>query len=232
MANEHERMRILEMIESGDIDASEGLRLLQNLNLNSRPVQASGSLHGSGDLAASQSFAFDEAADPPSSAVEPEIIPAASVPVPPSAAEKLRLYWMIPLWAGAGITVLGGLLMSAVFQAAGISFWFFLASLPFLLGVLVMALAWQSRDGHWLHLRIEEKLGENSQRIAFSLPLPIRPTLWFLRNFGDRIPALHRTALDEVIMALGETTTVDKPIYIEVNEDEDEDGERVLIFIT
>ena len=229
MANQNERMRILEMIENGEIDTSEGLRLLQNLNHNSEPVLAAGSLPGLSDPEASQSFAFDEADEPSSSDAEPEVIPAASVPVPPSA-EKLRLYWMIPLWAGAGITVLGGLLMSAVLQAAGVGFWFFLASLPFFLGVLVMALAWQSRNGHWLHLRIEEKPGENYQRIAFSLPLPIRPTVWFLRNFGDRIPALHRTALDEVIMALGETTTVDNPIYIEVNDDEE--GERVLIFIT
>jgi len=229
MANEHERMRILEMIENGEIDTSEGLRLLQNININSVPVQALGPLPSPGDPAASQSFAVGEAVDPSSSAVEPEIIPAVSVPLPPSA-EKLRLYWMIPLWAGAGITVLGGLLISVVLQAAGFSFWFFLASLPFFLGVFVMALAWQSRNGHWLHLRIEEKPGENSQRIAFSLPLPIRPAVWFLRNFGDRIPALHRTALDEVIMALGETTTVDNPIYIEVSDDED--GERVLIFIT
>jgi len=229
MANQHERMRILEMIENGEIDTSEGLRLLQNLNHNSEPVLAAGSLPGLSDPEASQSFAFDEADEPSSSDAEPEVIPAASVPVPPSA-EKLRLYWMIPLWAGAGITVLGGLLMSAVLQAAGIGFWFFLASLPFFLGVFVMALAWQSRNAHWLHLRIEEKPGENSQRIAFSLPLPIRPSVWFLRNFRDRIPALRETALDEVIMALGETTTIDNPIYIEVKDDED--GERVLIFIT
>lgn len=93
-----------------------------------------------------------------------------------------------------------------------------------------MALTWQSREGHWLHLRIEQKPGEWPQQISFSLPLPLRPTAWFLRNFGDRIPSLHGMALDEVILALSSVTTVEEPIYIEVNDDED--GERVLIFIT
>lgn len=229
MTNEHERMRILEMIESGEIDASEGLRLLQTSNINVKPVQETGSLHGPDDPAESQNFATGVAVNPSDASAESEVIPGPDVPLPPTA-EKLRLFWMIPLWAGAGITVLGGLLMSAVLQAAGIGFWFFLASLPFFLGVLVMALAWQSRDGHWLHLRIEQRPGERPQRITFSLPLPIRPTAWFLRNFGDRIPVLQGTALDEVILALGDTTTLENPINIEVNDDED--GEHVLIFIT
>jgi hypothetical protein len=227
--NEHERMRILEMIESGEIDASEGMRLLQTSDINAEPVQATVSLGIPGDLSESQRFAAGAATDPSNRPTEPEVITEIDDPQPPTA-EQMRLYWMIPLWIGAGITALGGLLMAWALQATGVSIWFFMASLPFYLGVLVMALAWQSRDGHWLHLRIEENVGERSQRIAFSIPLPIRPTVWFLRNFGDRIPALRRTALDEVILALGNTTTVENPIYIEVNDEEDD--ERILIFIT
>ncbi len=227
--NDHERIRILEMIESGEIDTSEGLRLLQTSNINVEPLQVTGSPHNPGDPSESQRFTAGAAADPSERLAEPEVVPPRDVPLPPTP-EKLRLYWMIPLWIGVGITALGGLLLSWVLQATGVSFWFFLASLPFFLGVLVMALAWQSRDGHWLHLRIEENVSGRSQRISFSIPLPIRPTAWFLRNFGDHIPVLRRTALDEVILALGNTTTVENPIYIEVNDEEDD--ERVLIFIT
>lgn len=227
MEQNPEGMRILEMIERGEINASEGLRLIQISNARDELDQAvspPGEAVGSTEL---QNFKTGEYQ--PGSSNETEVLSTASVPGSPPV-EKLRLYWMIPLWIGAGITMLGGAFMYWALQAAGISFWLFLASLPFFLGVLVMALARQSRDGHWLHLHIEQKPGEWPHQISFSLPLPLRLTAWFLRNFGDRIPSLKGTALDEVILALGSTTTVENPIYMEINDDKD--GERVLILIT
>lgn len=252
MANEGERMRILEMIERGEINASEGLRLLQDLaeqeidgldqsasatgppqenepeaagqilNAGDEPVEATGSVRDLyGTATPTQSGEEDPAG--------PEVFQARSSPLPPNT-EKLRLYWMIPLWFGVGITVLGSLLLYWALQATGISFWFFLASAPFLLGVLVMALSWQSRWAHWLHLRIEQPPGATPQHISLSFPLPIRLTAWMLRNYGHWVPALEGTALDEVILALGGSTTPENPVYIEV--DEGENGERVVIFIT
>lgn len=229
MKNDHEHMRILEMIDRGEIDASEGLRLLQISNIDTWMGQDVSYMDRSGGIAGSQNLAAGETIEPADRSAGPEEYPAVSVPLPPSI-EKMRLYWMIPLWIGAGITMLGGFFMYWALQAAGISFWLFLASLLFFLGVLVMALAWQSRDGHWLHLRIEQSPEEWPRKIVISLPLPVRLTAWFLRTFGDWIPAFQETALDEVILALDNTTTTENPIYIEI--DDDEDGERVLIFIT
>jgi hypothetical protein len=147
----------------------------------------------------------------------------------PADANKWRQWWIIPLWVGVAITVSGGFLMYWAQQSAGIGLWFLCAGVPFLTGVAVMALAWASRSAPWLHLRVQQKPGEHPQRIAFSFPLPIRPTAWFLRNFGGRIPQLKDTSLDEVLLAVGESTSPESPIYIQV--DEGDEGEKVEIFI-
>jgi len=147
----------------------------------------------------------------------------------PANALKWRRWWVIPLWIGAGVTVLGGVLMYWAMQASGMGFWFVCASLFFALGVIILALAVQTRTSPWLHLRVQQAPGERPERIAFSFPILVRPTAWFLRTFGRFIPQLDRTSLDEVILAIGETTNADNPIYIQV--DDDEDGEKVEIYI-
>jgi len=163
------------------------------------------------------------------SASEPAI-PAGRLPGElPANALKWRRWWVIPLWIGAGVTVLGGVLMYWAMQASGMGFWFVCAGLPFALGVIILALAVQTRTSPWLHLRIQQAPGERPERIAFSFPILVRPMAWFLRTFGRFIPKLDRTSLDEVILAIGETTSPDNPIYIQV--DDDEDGEKVEIYI-
>ena len=52
---------------------------------------------------------------------------------------------------------------------------------------------------------------------------------WFLRTFGRYIPQLDQTSLDEIILAIGETTSPETPIYVQV--DDDEDGDQVEIYI-
>jgi hypothetical protein len=147
----------------------------------------------------------------------------------PPEAEKWRSYWIFPLWIGVGVTVLGSGLMYRAMQASGLGFWFVCASLLFILGVLILTLASMARTSPWLHLRVQQKPGERPQRIAFSFPIPVRPTAWFLRTFGQRIPGLKRTSLDEVILSVGKSTSPDNPLYIQV--DEGEDGEKVEIYI-
>jgi len=90
-------------------------------------------------------------------------------------------------------------------------------------------LAWQSRTARWLHLRIQQKEGEWPHNIAISFPLPIRLTAWFFRLFGNKIPGLQGTSVDEMIMALDNTTSPGNPLYVKVEEGED--GERVEVFI-
>lgn len=132
------------------------------------------------------------------------------------------------MWVGIAVTVISGVLMFFAWQSGGFGFWFACSWFPFLLGVGIMALAWGSRTARWLHVRVYQQPGEWPQKIAISLPLPLRLTAWFFRTFGRYIPNMEHTNIDEIIMAL-EHTSADAPIYVEVNEGDD--GERVEVFI-
>lgn len=243
MDTEAERMRILEMIESGRITAAEGLLLLEALNDDDtgelsldealpeaplpEPLPLPGRLELREPLAANQDAYFaaeDEAA--------PEIIVDGGTPPAglPAEAAHWKRYWTVPLWIGVGLTVLGGLLMYAAIRPDGsLSLWMLCAAVPFMLGVLVLALAWAGRHAPWLHLRVQQAPGATPQRIAFSIPLPIRPAVWFLRTFGRNIPNVRDQQLDEMILAVGRSATPENPIYIQV--DEGQRGEKVEIYI-
>lgn len=273
MTLEQERLKILEMIESGQITVQEGIELLNALaeEAQDSPSPADPAtptepeepalppqqevLQGAPDPAmathpdaalswAEQSVSKEAPSAPESSADEgfasgvfseekassfesqPEVIPPEERFDPKKL--KWRNFWWLPMGVGMGILIMGALWMYWAWSASGFGFWFICAWFPFLLGVAVVALAWSSRTAPWLHLRVKQKPGEKPERISISLPLPLRLTAWFLRAFGDRIPHMGKTGLDEVILAL-EATSPETPFYLEV--DEGEDGEHVEIYI-
>ena len=250
MDDKSDNMRILEMIESGKISVEEGLGLLAALGGENEtavdetvPPIASVSLadEPSGTQKLSEpipppSPAWDSS--PPASAggqdvaasAEPQILLGSPPAEPPLDARKWRRWWTIPLWIGVGLSVVGGVLLYAAVQSTGsVNFWFFCAGVPFTLGVLAIILAWQSRTSPWLHLRVQQAPGNSPQRIAISMPLPIRLTAWFLRTFGHKIPSMDGQELDQIILAVGKNTSPENPIYIQV--DEGENGEKVEIYI-
>ena len=162
-------------------------------------------------------------------AAEPPAAAAISPTGLPADALKWKRWWMVPVWIGVAITIFGGLFMYLAMESSGLGFWFVCASVPFTLGLLVIVLAWGSRNAPWLHLRVQQPPGERPEKIAFSLPLPVRPAIWFLRTFSRWIPDLKEQAWDEVILAIGDKTSPDNPLYIIV--DEEETGEKVEIYI-
>ena len=195
------RMRILQMIEDGRVSAADGLKLLDALSAD--------------DAAAAP--AADEA--------------ATSQPAAGPDLDYWRRWWIVPMWTGIGVLLVGALLMFAAYQAGGFGFWFVCAALPFAAGVVIMALASASRSARWLHVRVRTspKANDWPHNIALSFPLPIRLTAWLLRIFGPFIPQLKDHGLDELILALAETTSSDAPLYVEV--DEGEGGEQVQVYI-
>jgi hypothetical protein len=225
MSIENERRLILDMIENGKITADEGLGLLKA-------------------LADSESRSPDEQIELPAGVGETEaavdpVTPlyenASAVPeeaagearVAPPLAANWRGWWQYPLWTGVIVTVIAALFMYWAQQAYGIGFLFFCAWIPLMVGILLMALAWQSRSGRWVHLRVEQPPGDWPRRIAFSLP--VAPLAWFVRTFKGRIPGLQDPTLEELLHALEENTSPDNPLFIEVAEGEH--GEHVQIFI-
>jgi hypothetical protein len=238
MDESSERMGILELIESGQITTEEGLRRLAELQEESRQEESRAvasaeiqSLQAPAEpLGAEQSAAQLGSAGVAENAGEP-LQPDAVTPAQKEDFQRWRNYWMIPLWIGIGVTILGGLLMYWALQSSGFGFWFICATLPFIVGVIVLVIGAQARTARWLHLRIQQAPGERPQRIAISFPIPIGLTAWFLRTFRTRIPGMENVPvdIDQFLYAVREQASPDNPIYIRVNEAED--GEKVEIYI-
>lgn len=220
--SEEERRQVLEMVQSGKISAEQALDLLKALQEDEGPDQL--------PEMASGATAFATGAAEESSRVE-DLPPNQQAEPPPDlgrGAKHWRNWWWIPLWVGVGITAISALLMYAAYNSGGFGFWFACTWFPFLFGVAVMALAATSRTARWLHVRIHQSPGEFPQKIAFSLPIPIRLAGWFFRTFRHTIPGLDEVPnIDEMLKAL-ENVTPEAPFFVEVDEG---DGERVEVYI-
>lgn len=207
------RSQILQMIEDGKLSAAEGIRLLNALSGNTPAPEEKET----------------PASPPPPPAPEPAARPTPVSPRPKFG--EWRNWWLMPLAIGGGIALVSGLLMWFAWRVAEAQFsvWLLLAACPFSFGLVVVVLAILSRNAKWIHIRINNISGNGPRRIALSFPLPIRLTAWFLRLFSPFIPKLRETGVDELILALDETTTPDNPLYVEV--DEGKGGEKVQVYI-
>ncbi len=120
--------------------------------------------------------------------------------------------------------------MFSIQQRTGLNFWFFCMSLPFVMGVLLIAMGAGSRSARWLYVNVDRSHQNDWPRnITIALPLPLGLVSWFLKNFGSHIDGLKRTTVDEVIQAISMTKNITEPLII--NVDDTEDGERVQVFI-
>ena len=251
MGAKMDRIRILELIESGDLDVDQGLHLLEDLvdesdiKVEDSVMDTSVSFESTNlhEENFSESLPISLKSIPetqPGEIYEQEEIleiadhaqveekPAIQSIALPGAATTWRRWWMLPVWGGVSLAVTGGLLMARTQQTSGISFWFFFASIPFVLGLLLIVLGLESRSWPWLYLHVEQSKREWPQQITFSMPIPMQPVAGFLRRFGHYIPHMQTDSLNQVIQAIGETTNPENPIFIKV---EDDDGERVEIYI-
>ncbi len=199
-----EQKRVLKMLAEGKISPEDADRLLEALEESVPAESRAGRTE--------PSSGSESEADRPLEAVR----------------NRVRRLWAIPMGAGIGLVVLGSLWMFLTMRASGFGFWFYCAGVPFLLGVVTMALAYAARTSPWLFVRVERAEGEGPKRFVFGFPLPLGLAGWGVRTFGHRISRLDRTVVDEVVQALDETAG-DSPLIVHV--DEDEDGERVQVFI-
>jgi hypothetical protein len=139
-----------------------------------------------------------------------------------------KRWWMLPFWVGIAITIIGAGLVFWGYTATHFGWGFWLAWLPFIFGMLVMVLGWQSQKSRWLHIRIKQKPGAKPGLIVISIPLPLRFAAWLIRRFGPFIPNLRDKGLDEILSALEQTVSPEAPFYVNVDG---EDGEHVEVFI-
>jgi hypothetical protein len=154
---------------------------------------------------------------------EPEAV--GSQALPPAGA-GWRRYWTYPLLAGGAILILGALIMGLVYATAAARGWLVCGWLPMILGFLLMLLGLWSQRARWLHLRISQ---DGRRKIAFSLPLPLGLAAWVLRLVQPFVPQLRETGVDDLIIALRDSATQDAPVYVQVQDKDDE--EHIEIYI-
>lgn len=233
MKHEHddEIHMILEMIEQGRITAQEGLDIIQALENIDEPA--------SSDETPIQSASLDGIVDdqPPGNPSLEQNLESLQAPqnqkknegiaINQPELQQWRRWWLYPWWSGVILIVLSSLLLYWIQRSAGNSILLLCALAPLLAGVALLVAAWQSRLGHWLHLRLTRPPGAWPRRIGFSFPLG--GAAWFIRTFRDIIPELREHRVDEMLQALEQNTNPEKPFFIDINESEH--GERVQIFI-
>jgi len=201
-----EQKQILKMVEDGVISAEEAMKLIKALD--EIPVEDEIEViekdSGAG-AARSAGLEFEEVK------------------------ARARKFAMIPLWIGVAFTVLGAYWMYALVQNANYGFWFFCAWFPLLLGILAVTLSMGGMNSRWLYLNVDQRKGEWPQHITLGFPIPLGIIGWILRNFGNFIPGMGRTSVDEILMALSMAENLDEPLI--VNVDEGEQGEQVQVYI-
>jgi hypothetical protein len=215
MVDKAER-KILDMVEQGQLSAEDGLRLINAMGSDRNMHQDSptANLKVSGCEVPS-----------PDDILEPS---------PPRISEqelermkRLKRWWVLPFSIGLLITTLGAIWMYSGYTASGFGWGFWLSWIPFLLGIFIVGVSFQTSRSVWLHVRIKQKPGVKPQQIKISLPLPVTLSRWFLSVFGNRIPGLREQPLDEYSEIL-ENISPDEPFYVHVNDDL---GDEVEVFI-
>lgn len=201
-----ERRKILQMVADGRISAEEAATLMRSL---------------------------EESADEEIQVIETESssseakIPAVEFD---QIRERARLFAWIPLGVGIILTILTSWWMFSIQQKAGLNFWFFCMTLPFFLGILLIALGAGGHSSRWLYVNVDRsRQNDWPKNITLALPLPLGLAGWFLKNFGSHIEGLKGTNVDEILTAISAAKTVTEPLI--VNVDESDSGERVQVFI-
>jgi hypothetical protein len=200
-----ERQQVLKMIEDGKISAEEGLKLMQALDEDSVTAETV-----SVETGASGGAEREVKSDPE---FERKI-------------GRFRQLWMIPLWGGILLTILSAWWMYTTVQNSGLGFWFYCAWLPFLLGIGVIALGFDSRTSRWIYVDIHQAPGEKPQHVMISFPLS--PLTWLVNLFGHHIPAEQKGAVDDIMRAIFRSTKSDEPLFVDVHDD---DGQHVQVYI-
>ncbi len=139
-----ERLRILELIEAGEIDAGEGARRLEALTEGRR---------------------LSPIIDPP------KHTPPSKPPDVPRPA-IVRWLWQGAFWTGIALLAGGGLLVASVYSgiaATGRMVWGWIL---FILGVLMAMFGWWLQRAHWLSVRVRQSNGPNIT-IALPMPLTL-----------------------------------------------------------
>ena len=204
-----ERKKILQMVEEGKISAEEAASLMRALDEDSAEEQVEVY-----DAETDSGFEGSESSAPEFEEVK---------------ARALR-FAAIPLWIGIAIAVLSAWGIFAIQQNAGINFWFFCLMFPLMLGVLLIAIGSAGQGSKWLYVNVDRRYADDwPKNITLGFPLPLGLTSWVMRTFGYNFGGMNKAQVDGIIEVLDATGKSDEPFI--VNVDDDDDGDRVQVYI-
>jgi len=141
---------------------------------------------------------------------------------------RARRFAGIPLWIGISFTILASYWLFILVQNANYGIWFACAWFPLLLGILLVALSTGGMNARWIYVNVQQGSGEWPQHITFGLPVPLGLLGWIVRNFGHYLRGWQAVDVEEML-ALLSTATEEEPLV--VNVEDDEDGDRVQVYI-
>ncbi|NJC98150.1 MAG: hypothetical protein C3F07_07280 [Anaerolineales bacterium] len=204
-----ERKKILQMVEEGRISAEEAAKLMRALDDDSAEADV--------EVFETESNSGFEGG-------------GASAPEFEEVKARARRFAMIPLWIGVLIAVFSAWGIYAVQQNAGVNFWFFCLMFPLMLGVLLIAIGAAGQGSKWIYVNVDRREAHDGPRnITLGFPIPLGLTAWFLRNFGHNMRGMSKANVDGIIEVLDATGKTGEPFIVNVNDDED--GERVQVYI-
>lgn len=203
-----ERRKILQMVEEGKISAEQASNLMRALDTDEAEIE----------VVETESTSGFEGGDG-SSSPEFEHVKA-----------RARKFAMIPLWIGILIAALSSWGIYSIQQNVGMNFWFYCLLFPLFLGILLIVIGTGGQSSRWLYVNVDRRSAhEGPRNITLGFPLPFGLTSWFLRTFGHNFHGMKNTNVDEIIQILDATGKSGEPFIVNANNDEN--GERVQIYI-
>lgn len=216
-----ERKQILQMVAAGKISAEEAAKLMRALDdSNGADIEVI--------QPESSRWNNESTADDPSWGEKPH------APEFEEVRRRASRFSKGFLWLGIFTTVVASWIMFSIQQNAGLNFWFFCFTMPFILGVLLISLGAGSSNSRWLYVNVDRTHSKDREdgprKISIAFPLPLGLAAWFFRTFGKYIDELKDKNIDEIVNAISIATTIKEPLIVNVDES-DKGGERVQVFI-
>lgn len=135
--------------------------------------------------------------------------------------------WWALFWIGTAILIGGAMLLAPAYQPGGATWLLLICGWPtFLIGLLLIIAAWFSRSGPWVHIRVKHA---RHTRPNIRLSVPLNLGVGVLRIVSPFVPQLKDTGVDDLLMAMKDNVSRDRPLVIDVNEDDD--GEHIQVVV-
>lgn len=222
-----EKRQVLQMLDSGKINADQALTLIhalgeEEVDDGNAPEDAAESVsagfasetNGVVDIAPNREPGQEEPSTP---ILDPEL---------ESQMKKARSLWGIATGIGVVLTVAGAIGLYSAVLNNGVGFWFFLASLPFFIGVFVIALAITNRGKRWLYVDVQPNKANSPKRIVISVPLSL--LTWVIAFSGNITSNIGKGALQPILDALEDPAQRENPLLVHIDGS---NGEKVTVFI-